>query len=234
MLRRLSSKLVLDDPKKPLLQPICLMDGTYLIGSALNSAALNLQWFKETVGEEACLAVLPDTKHVAPGSNGLLYLPYLTGERDPSIGEHGTAGFVGIRPQHKLPDMIRAMIEGVSFRFGMLADALQRGGIGFDAVRVGGGGILHFPIWSEVLSAILDAKVQISPADEPALVGNAMLGFLACGTFKDMDAAMAAMVPPDTESITAPAETTAAYQALKPKFTKLSTHLSEIFPDLAP
>ncbi len=232
MLRRLSKDLVLDKAEKPLLQPICLMDGHYLVGSALNSAALNLQWFKETVGVEAFLKAVPETANIPPGSQGLFFLPYLTGERDPAIGEHGTAGFIGLRPQHHLPEMIRAMIEGVSFRFGMLADAMQKGGIGFQSVCVGGGGILHFPIWPGILAAILNAEVHISPADEPALTGNAMLGFLATQNFPHMDEAMAAMIPPDAQPITATPQITATYQNLQPRFNKLSAQLSAIYPDL--
>jgi len=233
MLRRLSKTLVLDSAEQPLLQPFCLMDGYYLIGSALNSAALNLQWFKETVGEKAFLAAAAETHRIPPGCAHLLYLPYLTGERDPAIGEHGTAGFIGLRPQHTLAHMIRAMIEGVSFRFGMLADAMQQGGIGFKSVRVGGGGILHFPVWPEVLAAMLNAKLQISPVEEPALLGNAMLGFLAGGTFADMEQALHAMIPADARSLVPAPETVAAYQHRKPAFARLSQQLAAIFPELA-
>jgi xylulokinase len=159
------------------------------------SAAGSLRWFRDALapGEEFATLV-EEAAAVPPGSDGLLFLPYLTGERSPHPDPLARGAFVGLTVGHDRRYLTRAVLEGVAFG---LRDGLdQMIGAGTPApsqVRASGGGTAS-ALWRQILADVLDAEVATVSTTEGAAFGAALLGAVGAGWFPTVEAAAEATV----------------------------------------
>jgi len=165
------------------LQAFChgLPERWHLMGVML-SAAGSLRWFRDTFAPDQEYASLVEgCRDIPPGADGLIFLPYLCGERMPYADPLMRGGFVGLTTRHRREHLIRALIEGVSFG---LRDGLEllRAWCGspIESVRVSGGGAKSF-VWRQILSDTLKADVVRVNAKEGAAFGAALLGGVGGG-----------------------------------------------------
>ncbi len=122
---------------------------------------------------------------VKPGANGLLFLPYLIGERSPHWNPLARGAFVGLTMTHGRPEMARAVMEGVALNLRMILDAFQGQGAGIEAMRLIGGGA-RSPLWRQILAdayglAILRPELLA----EATSLGAAIAGGIGVGLFTD-------------------------------------------------
>jgi xylulokinase len=132
--------------------------------------------------------LVAEAEAVRPGSEGLVFLPYLTGERTPHLDPGATGAFVGLTARHTRGHMTRALMEGVVFG---LRDGLEiMRGLGLDptAVRAIGGGATS-DLWLRLQADVYGAPVERLAVEEGAAYGAALLGHVAAGTFADVDEA---------------------------------------------
>jgi gluconokinase len=132
-------------------------------------------------------------EEVRPGADGLFCLPFLTGERDPRIGDVASGSFFGLKEFHTGAHMTRAVLEGVAYALRMVQDAAVENGLKYDRMRIGGSGA-RSALWPTIVAHTLDVPVERTRTPDAALVGESMLGFTADGTFDDLAQASDAMV----------------------------------------
>jgi xylulokinase len=169
-------------------------DRWHMMGVML-SAAGSLRWFRDTLAPGVGFAELvAEAGSVPAGSDGLLFLPYLTGERTPHPDPRARGAFVGLHVGHQRPHLTRAVLEGVAFGLG---DGLQ---LMLDAgmpaptqIRASGGGV-RSPLWRQVLADVLDTPLATVDTAEGAAFGAAVLATVAAGWFPDVHAAVDATV----------------------------------------
>ena len=144
-------------------------DRFYMMGVIL-SAGLSFGWFRDQLGQmEKALAggmgtdpytlLTKAAAQSSPGSKGLIFLPYLTGERTPHGDGNARGGFFGLSASHERRDMVRAILEGVGFAFRDSFCLLQQAGWTGDSVRCIGGGAKS-DLWLEILASILGSQMQ--------------------------------------------------------------------------
>jgi len=150
------------------------------------SAAGSFRWFRDAVApgvDFGDLAASAGT--VAAGSEGLLFLPYLTGERTPHPDPLARGAFVGLTVRHKRQHLTRSVLEGVSFG---LRDSFEliraAGGADLTEVRASGGGT-RSPVWRQILADVLGADVRTVATAEGAAQGAAVLASVGAGWFAD-------------------------------------------------
>lgn len=205
------------------LQPYCLSKGVYLNGGALNNAALTLNWLRDKV--------TPLDFNDMPGLGEkkgppVFCLPYLTGERDARIGASASGVFFGLREHHSKRDMLRSIMEGVAFSLCMVKEALDPGGEQVKELRIGGGGASS-RIWTQIFADVFGAPVSRPEGEETALVGNAMLAFVAWGKYENLEVAANEMVrisdrfEPDPRSVEIYAEYFEFFKTLREKMAYL-------------
>ena len=97
---------------------------------------------------------------VPPGADGLLFLPYLLGERSPYWNPQARGAFVGLTMTHGRPEMARAVLEGVAFNLRLILDALQAQEIEIPAMRLIGGGA-RSPLWRQILADVLGMPILL-------------------------------------------------------------------------
>ncbi|MEA3510425.1 MAG: xylulokinase [Actinomycetota bacterium] len=157
------------------------------------SAAGSLRWFRDTIGSDVSFAELSlEAGGIAPGSDGLLFLPYLTGERTPHPDPEARGAFVGLTVRHTRAHLTRAVMEGVAFG---LRDSLeiirQQSDVG--EIRVAGGGAAS-PVWLQILADVFGAEVRTVDVLESAAFGAALLAMVGDGTYETVGDAVAATI----------------------------------------
>ncbi len=154
------------------------------------SAAGSLRWYRDTIAPGVGFDdLLAPAASVPAGSEGLLYLPYLTGERTPHPDPLARGAFVGLTVRHGIPHMTRAVLEGVAFG---LRDSFEliktASGAGINQVRVSGGGAKS-PLWRQILADVMDAELVTVNTTEGAAFGAALLAGVGAGVWPDVETA---------------------------------------------
>ncbi len=154
------------------------------------SAAGSFRWFRDALNPGTDFGDLAAAAGDIPaGSDGLLFLPYLTGERTPHPDPLARGAFVGLTVRHGRDHLTRAVLEGVSFglrdSFELIREA---GGANLTEVRASGGGT-RSPVWRQILADVLNAEVRTVATAEGAAQGAALLAAVGAGWFSDAAAA---------------------------------------------
>ncbi|HXU86226.1 MAG TPA: xylulokinase [Verrucomicrobiae bacterium] len=199
--------------------------------SVMLSAAGSLRWFREALAPDLSFADLVEAAGEVPaGSDGLLFLPYLTGERSPHPDPLARGAFVGLTVRHDRRHLTRAVLEGVAFGLRDGLDLMIAAGMPAPGeIRVSGGGTSS-ALWRQILADVLDAEIATVNTTEGAAFGAALLGAVGAGWFSTVDTACAALVSATRVAVPgadagAYAERHAAYRelypALSPTFRRL-------------
>jgi xylulokinase len=199
----------------------------HLMGVML-SAAGSLQWFRDALAPAASFADLVAAAGEVPaGSDGLLFLPYLVGERTPHPDPDARGAFVGLTVRHGLPHLTRAVLEGVAFGLRDSLELVREAAPGpIPAVRASGGGT-RSAVWRRILADILGVPVATTETAEGAAYGAAVLATVGAGWHRTVQAAAGAFVR--TVSTTDPSADRAAYDDAYGRYRALYPALRPTF-----
>src|SRR5512136_15992 len=177
------------------------------------SAAGSLQWYRDTLSPGISFdELLREAEEVTAGSEGLQFLPYLSGERTPYPDPLARAAWVGLTLRHGRGHLTRALLEGVSFGLKDIFSLIQDAGLGeICQVRASGGGT-RGALWRQILASVLEAELVTVNTTEGASYGAALLAGVGARAWSDVPAACAAAI--QTTGRTAPDETVAVYDRL--------------------
>lgn len=157
------------------------------------SAAGSLRWFRDTIAPDTSFAELSsEAGGVNPGSDGLLFLPYLTGERTPHPDPEARGAFVGLTVRHTRAHMARAVMEGVAFG---LRDSLEivREQSAVREIRVAGGGADSL-VWLQILADVFGEPIRTVDVPESAAFGAALLAAVGDGAYRTVGDAVVATI----------------------------------------
>jgi xylulokinase len=166
-------------------------DRWHLMGVML-SAAGSLSWYRDTLAPTVDLETLVrEAASVEPGSEGLTFLPYLTGERTPYPDPLARGAFVGLTSRHTRAHLTRAVLEGVAFGLRDSLELLHAMGLADHAeARITGGGS-RSELWRQVVADVLDLRVASMETAEGAAFGAAILASVGAGWHPSVDDAVA-------------------------------------------
>jgi xylulokinase len=166
----------------------------HLMGVML-SAAGSLRWHRDTFAPNTTYDdLLEPAAQISAGSNGLFFLPYLTGERTPHPDPLARGAFIGLTVRHSLPHLTRSVLEGVSFGLRDSFELMKSAGLeNITQVRVTGGGA-RSPLWRQILADVLQAEVVTVNTTEGAAYGAALLAATGAGVFPSVESACDASV----------------------------------------
>ncbi len=168
---------------------------------------------------------------VPVGSNRLIYLPYLMGERTPHLDENCRGVFFGLSAMHTKSDMIRAVMEGVAFSLKNCSDILREMGVNLDEMFACGGGASS-ALWRQMLADLYECDVKTTASNEGAALGAAILASVGAGIYDCVETASEKSMTVD--KISSPnRENTAAYAKFYAIYNSLYTHLKDDFAALA-
>jgi xylulokinase len=190
------------------------------------AAGLSLRWLREQLepgvdGDEAYAKLTAEAAVIAPGAAGLLWAPYLMGERTPHLDPNIRAALIGLAASHTRGHIVRAVLEGVAFSLRDSFTIFEELGVPTRRVRLGGGGA-RSSLWRQIQADVYAHDVEVATADEGAAYGAALLAGVGAGAWPTVDDAcdrlvrssVAARAHPETVAIMN--ERYAAYRRVYP------------------
>jgi xylulokinase len=194
--------------------------------SVMLSAAGSLRWFRDTLAPgEAFGDLAASAEGVEAATDGLFFLPYLSGERSPHPDPLARGAFVGLTVRHDRRHMTRAVLEGVAFGLRDGLDLMLLAGMPRPLeIRASGGGLASDP-WRQILADVLEAELVTTSTTEGAAFGAAILAAVGAGWYRDVPAAVDALVR--TVPAAAPGPERGMYAAAHAAYR-------DLYPALAP
>jgi xylulokinase len=195
--------------------------GLHYLGGAMAGTGKALEWFTDQAlaGQASLDVLLVEAAAVPPGADGLLFLPYLAGERWPLHDPTARGAFVGLTLRHGRGHLLRAVLEAAAYAIRHVAQPIRAAGLPFTELRVTGGTAAS-PLWNRIKADVLGVDVLVPEVIEASLVGAAVLAAAGVGAHADVPAAVAAMVrvasrvAPDPLAIAAHDRAFAIYEGL--------------------
>lgn len=169
--------------------------GRWHMMGVMLSAAGSLRWFRDTAAPGTPFAdLVAATENIPAGSDGLLFLPYLTGERTPHPDPYARGAFVGLTVRHTTAHLTQAVLEGVGFGLRDSFTLLEGSGLPqARQVRISGGGAKS-PEWRQILANIMNAELVTVNTSEGAAFGAALLAGVGTGHWPDVQTAANAVI----------------------------------------
>ncbi len=157
--------------------------GTWHAMGVMLSAAGSLQWLRDALAPGVPFdELLAEARRWPAGCEGLLFAPYLAGERTPHADPDARGAFVGLSLRHDRGALVRAVLEGVAYGLRDSLELLRELGVRSDVGRVSGGGA-RSDLWREIVASVLDLPLETAVVEEGAAYGAALLAGCRAGTF---------------------------------------------------
>jgi xylulokinase len=204
----------------------------HLMGVML-SAAGSLQWYRDALAAGTSFdELVSEASQVSPGSEGLLFLPYLSGERTPHPDPLARGTWVGLTLRHRRAHLTRSVLEGVAFGLKDIFSLMSEAGLGqIEQVRLSGGGAKS-SLWRQILADTLGMEMVTVNTTEGAAFGAALLAGVGVGVWSHVDDACAQTVKV-MDHVDPVKESVACYQAMHEQYQKLYPALKSTFQSLA-
>ena len=205
--------------------------GRWHLMSVMLSAAGSLRWYRDALAPgEPFGDLVASAGEVPAGSDGLFFLPYLSGERSPYPDPLARGAFIGLTIAHDRRHLTRAVLEGVAFGLRDGLDLMIEADMPVPAqIRASGGGTAS-PLWRQILADVLDAEIATVDTTEGAAYGAGLLAAVGAGWFPSVEAATDALVHATPAAVPGPDAATYAerhavyrelYPALAPTFRRM-------------
>lgn len=206
----------------------------HLMGVML-SAAGSFRWYRDALGErekeiaartnqDAYDLLTAEAAHAPPGCEGLLFLPYLTGERTPYPNPNARGVFFGLTVRHTKAHLTRAVLEGVSFGLRDSLELMRALGMPIRQVRASGGGA-RSALWRQILADVFSSELATVNVTEGAAYGAALLAGVGTGVYPDVVSACDSVIK--ITGSTAPSTATSVY-------SEYYAHYRALYPALVP
>lgn len=221
------------DPKGRVHTFCCAVPGAWHVMGVTQAAGLSLKWFRDTLCPDLLQQDRPYVtmdqlaKEAGPGAHRLLFLPYLMGERTPHLDPAARGTFVGLSASHTRGDLIRAVLEGVSFSLKDCLSLLREMQVTPRSMMLCGGGS-YSPLWREILTDVYGMPLLRLKQEEGPAMGAAILAMVGTGLYATVPEACDALVKKQPCAEGAGVDYTAAYAL----YRQLYTHLKEDYAAL--
>ena len=228
------------------LQSFChAVPGKWCVFGCMLSAGGSLQWLRDTLWADEVKALrsrkkdpgqlypamIEEAASVAPGCEGLVFLPYLTGERCPYPDPTARGAWVGLTVRHRRAHMIRAVLEGITFGMRDQVELMRAGGVKITEVRASGGGAAS-DCWRQLQADMYNANVVTINTREGGALGVALLAAVGTGVYASVPEACSAVIKVTTKRVPNKA-TQKAYNAAYPVYQSLYRDLRNEFGTLS-
>jgi gluconokinase len=238
MLRVASTEPIIDKSPQMRFQTYYCLKRMWLPGGAVNSGGIVLRWFRDNLGSlEKMLAqdlgisayelLDREASLSPPGASGIIFLPYISGERFPTFGNNSSGVIFGLREWHTKRDILRAFMEGVAYNLNLVNEALRENNLNFREVRITGGGA-RSQLWLQILADVLNVPVKAFTRGDAALLGSALVARSTLDPGFNLAEFERSLV---FDSIAIPSQSRYAYEGQYEKFKKVLSCLAPLFSE---
>lgn len=204
------------------------VNGGYTIYGAVLNAGMSLKWLKDNILKVGGFDMLNTMAGEVPaGSEGLIFLPYLTGERTPHMDTHARGMFFGLHLAHTGKHMARSVMEGVTFALRDCMEILEQTGKRCDRIISSGGGASS-PVWLQIQADILGKEIFVSSVTEQACLGACLLAGVSTGLFTGLEEAAARFVSMKKETYKPIPENALLYDRIYSSYRSLYARTADL------
>ncbi len=220
----------------PVVTRPCAIEGMpWVFDAPIQSSGASIRWFIDKFAKEEAEAAALQGKNIyeylnelaytaKPGSNGLLFFPYLLGERAPLWNDHARGMFIGMRMDMGRNELTRSVFEGTAFALRHVMETVKREGAKAELLRICGGGAKS-RVWNQIKAAVLNMPVHVlSPESGDVPVGDAMIAGHKVGMFENLTETAEKIIKVQ-EIIEPDPEWVKAYDELYPYYVSMYQHL---------
>jgi gluconokinase len=219
-----------------------LVPGLWVVGGPVNNGGLILRWLRDEFGSaeiETARRLGVDTydlltriaERAGPGAAGLLFHPYLAGERAPLWNADARGSFFGLAMHHRKEHMIRAVLEGVVFNLHAVLGIMEETGVRAERI-LASGGFARSQLWRQIMADIFDREVVVGQSAEGSCLGAAILGLHAIGAIEELRGAAQPLIG-QTETCRPEPAHVRKYRSLAAIFARLPDLLRDAYRDIA-
>ena len=212
---------------------IAPLPGLYSVGGAMAATGRAVDWFRVEVlgGGSSTESLIAEASAVPAGADGVVFLPYLAGERSPLWDPAARGAFAGLALSHGRAHLTRAILEASAFAIRHVADAVLAAGAEVRAMRVCGGPA-RSETWNQIKADVTGFTVEVPAVLETAVAGAAIVAATGVGAWPDLPAAIRGMTRASRQLAPNPA-TRARYDATYEAYRRLHPAIAPIIRDLA-
>jgi xylulokinase len=208
--------------------------GRWHVMGVTQAAGLSLRWFRDCFGagvddgRDPYERLTEEASSVPPGSDGLLWAPYLMGERTPHLDPNARGALIGLTASHTRAHVIRAILEGVAFSLRDTLTIFREINVPVETIRLGGGGT-RSALWRQIQADVYGQPVEILAAEEGAAFGAALLAGVGSGVWSSVDEAgeaavrVKAQIDPDKASAALMEHQYEKFRAIYPALRAISS-----------
>ena len=219
-----------------------IVPGMFTPTGSMQAAGASYQWLRDQLcqaevreakltGASAYELMNAEADKSPASAKGLMFLPYLIGERSPRWNPKARGGFVGLTIRHTRSDMIRAVLEGITLNLRIILDAFRKQGTAIQAMRVIGGGA-RGRFWNQLMADVYNLPVQrLAILEEATSMGAALAGGVAVGLYPNFG--MAQQMNRVVETFQPRSENKVIYDQLYPLFDEAYQGLEPVFNQVA-
>jgi gluconokinase len=198
-----------------------------IIGGPTNNGGIALQWLKDLLNDQRSFTeFLADAEKVPLGSDGILFLPYLNGERAPIWNQRAKGNFYGLSITHKKEHFIRAVLEGITFNLFQIGKALEKLAGKHQKIYVNGG-LSRSRLWLQMMADVFEAEIYVPESYHSAAWGAAWTALVATGKVKSFEDIKENI--PMGEAIVPNKENSEKYKIIYDNYEKLASEMSKNF-----
>ncbi|MCW5966715.1 MAG: xylulokinase [Bryobacterales bacterium] len=202
--------------------------GKWHVMGVTQGAGLSLQWFRNQLAPGTDYDELTnEASKSAVGAHGLIWLPYLMGERTPHLDAGARGGWIGITARHTRADLIRSVIEGVTFSLRDCLEIIEELGVHVESVTASGGGA-RSAFWRQMLADAFEKRIQILDSQEGSAYGAALLSLVGTGEYESVPAACNATIKTASSLVPRP-HASATYRGLYEVYKGMYPALRPLF-----
>lgn len=202
--------------------------GKWHVMGVTQGAGLSLQWFRNNLAPGAEYDDLVGEGATAPVlAHGLYWLPYLMGERTPHLDPIARGAWIGLTAKHTRSDLIRAIVEGVSFSMKDCLEIIEQMGVDVQSVRMSGGGA-NSAFWRQVMADILGVRITTLQNKEGSAYGAALLALAGSGQYTTIEECCAVAIQ-ESDRVNPRPHESAAYQRGYELYSQLYPTLKPIY-----
>lgn len=203
------------------------MEDSYIIGGPTNNGGIILQWVKDLFEDQGSFeSFLGEAERVQPGAEGLIFLPYLNGERAPLWKQQAKGNFYGVTITHKKEHFIRAVLEGITFNLYQIGRALEKIAGNSSKIYVNGG-LSRSQLWLQMLADIFEAEIYVSENHHSAAWGAAWTALVSLERVESFEA-IKENIPMGTP-VTPNPESTKRYKEIYSQYEKVANTVAGLF-----
>jgi len=203
--------------------------GKWHVMGVTQGAGLSLQWFRNQLAPSESYDDLTALAATAPPlSQGLFWMPYLMGERTPHVDAYARAAWIGLTARHTRADMVRAVLEGVTYSQKDCLVLIEKMGAHVGKVRLSGGGAKS-PFWRQLFADAFEKTVATLETQEGSAYGAALLAMVGSGRFASVEAACRAAIR-ETSMVAPSASSAETYARGYATYTQLYPALQHLYP----